>query len=339
MATIRVGINGFGRIGRNVLRACLGESKLEFVAVNDLTDAEDAGAPPQVRLGPRHAQGSDVQGRRRTRSSSTARRSRCSAERDPGEAPLEGPRRRPRARVHRALHRARQGGEAPRRRARRRSSSPRPPKDADVTSACGVNHRRYDPAKHHVISNASCTTNCLAPVAKVLHDTFGIKRGLMTTIHSYTNDQRILDLPHEDLRRARAAALSMIPTRPAPPRRSASSSRSSRASSTAWPSACRRRTSRSSTSPSSSRSRRPRRTINAAMKAAADGPLKGILEYSEEPLVSSDFIGTPTRRSSTARSRASSTRTSCKVFSWYDNEWGFSNRMLDVSRARRAEPP
>jgi glyceraldehyde 3-phosphate dehydrogenase len=206
-----------------------------------------------------------------------------------------------------------------------------PAKGADITLCYGVNHTAYDPTKHSIISNASCTTNCLAPVAKVLHDNFGIKRGLMTTIHSYTNDQRILDLPHSDIRRARAAAMSMIPT----------STGAARAVGEVLPHlkgkldgvAVRVPTPNVSVIDLAAELEKPATTaaINAAMKAAAEGPLKGVLQYCEEELVSCDFNGNPHSSIFDAPLTKVMDSNFSKVFSWYDNEWGFSNRMRDVS--------
>jgi glyceraldehyde 3-phosphate dehydrogenase len=204
-----------------------------------------------------------------------------------------------------------------------------PSKGADLTVCFGVNHTTYDPAKHQVISNASCTTNCLAPVAKVLHETFGIKRGLMTTIHAYTNDQRILDLPHEDLRRARAAALSMIPT----------STGAAKAIGLVIPEldgkldgmAVRVPTPNVSVVDLTAELAKPatEKDVNAAIKAAAEGPLKGVLMYCEEPLVSCDFNGTPF--SSIFDSALTRVRQDLRrVLSWYDNEWA-SNHAARVA--------
>jgi glyceraldehyde 3-phosphate dehydrogenase len=207
-----------------------------------------------------------------------------------------------------------------------------PAKNQDLTIVMGVNHDAYDPAKHHIISNASCTTNCLAPVAKVLLDTFGVERGLMTTVHAYTNDQNLLDLPHKDLRRARAAAVSIIPT----------STGAAKAVSEVIPAlkgkfdglAMRVPTVDVSLVDLTLTTEKPVtvESINAAMKQAASaGPLKGFLEYTEEPLVSSDYIGTA------ASSVFDATQTKvmgdkfAKVFAWYDNEWGFSSRMVDLA--------
>jgi glyceraldehyde 3-phosphate dehydrogenase len=325
---IRVGINGFGRIGRNVLRAALGESGLEFVAVNDITDAKTLAhllkhdsvhgtlaedVKPQddaLRVG--------------------SRTIKVLAERDPAKLPWKS------LGVDLVLEcsglftdRAKAGKHLEA--GARKVIISAPSKDADHTIAYGVNHTTYDPAKHHVISNASCTTNCLAPVAKVLHDTFGVKRGLMTTVHAYTNDQRILDLPHEDLRRARAGALSMIPT----------STGAAKAIGLVIPElagkldgmAVRVPTPNVSLVDLSCELAKPasKDTVNAAMKDAASGALKGILHYCDEPLVSSDF--NHSSYSSIFDSALTNVidGTFAKVLSWYDNEWGFSNRMRDVA--------
>ena len=206
-----------------------------------------------------------------------------------------------------------------------------PAKGADLTLCYGVNHTTYDPAKHSLISNASCTTNCLAPVAKVLHETFGIKRGLMTTVHAYTNDQRILDLPHSDLRRARAAALSLIPT----------TTGAARAVGEVLPQlkgkldgmAVRVPTANVSLVDLVAELEKPatEAAINAAMRAAANGPLKGVLQYCEEELVSVDFNGNPHSSIFDAALTKVMDNNFIKVLSWYDNEWGFSNRMRDVA--------
>jgi len=325
---IRVGINGFGRIGRNVLRACLGEAGLEFVAVNDITDAKTLAhlLKHDSVHGPlgddvRPADDSLVVGKRTIK---------VLAERDPAKLPWKS------LGVDLVLEcsglftdRAKAGKHLEA--GARKVIISAPSKDADHTIAYGVNHTTYDPAKHHVVSNASCTTNCLAPVAKVLHESFGVKRGLMTTVHAYTNDQRILDLPHEDLRRARAAGLSMIPT----------STGAAKAIGLVIPDlagkldgmAVRVPTPNVSLVDLSCELARPatKDAINSAMKEAAGGALKGILCYSDEPLVSSDFNHSP--HSSIFDSALTNVidGTFAKVLSWYDNEWGFSNRMRDVA--------
>ncbi len=325
---IRVGINGFGRIGRNVFRACLDERGLEFVAVNDITDAKTLAH--LLKHDSVHGRlGRDV----RAQDSGLAvgdRHVRVLAERDPAKLPwkdlgvqlvLECS----------GLFTERAQAAKHLQAGARKVIISAPAKGADVTICYGVNHEAYDPAKHHVLSNASCTTNCLAPVAKVLHESFGIRRGLMTTVHAYTNDQRILDLPHEDLRRARAATLSMIPT----------STGAARAIGLVIPAlngkldgmAVRVPTPNVSLVDLTTELEKPatEEAVNAAMKAAAGGPLKGILQYCDEPLVSADFNGTPYSSIFDSALTRVLDKTFCKVLSWYDNEWGFSNRMRDVA--------
>ena len=206
-----------------------------------------------------------------------------------------------------------------------------PAKEPDITLCYGVNHTSYDPATHHIISNASCTTNCLSPVAKVLHEAFGIARGLMTTVHAYTNDQRILDLPHSDIRRARAAAQSMIPT----------STGAARAVGEVLPELKGKLDGMAVRVPTANVSvvdlvaelgtTVTADEINAAVRAAADGPLNGVLQYCEDPLVSVDFNGNPHSSIFDAPLTKVMENNFVKVLSWYDNEWGFSNRMRDVS--------
>jgi glyceraldehyde 3-phosphate dehydrogenase len=205
-----------------------------------------------------------------------------------------------------------------------------PAKNEDITICVGVNDDQYDPAKHHIISNASCTTNCLAPVAKVLHETFGIEHGLMTTVHSYTNDQHLLDLPHSDLRRARAAALSMIPT----------STGAAKAIGLVLPElkgkldgiAIRVPTPNVSLVDLTVRTTKPvtAEAANDAFRKAATGPLKGVLDYTNEPLVSVDYMRNPNSSIVDGPLTRALDDKMLKVFSWYDNEWGFSNRMRDL---------
>jgi len=207
-----------------------------------------------------------------------------------------------------------------------------PAKGPDITLAFGINHDKYDPKKHHIISNASCTTNCLAPTAKVLLDSFGIEKGLMTTIHSYTNDQRILDLTHPDLRRARAAALSMIPT----------STGAAKAIGDVLPALKGRLNGLAIRVPTPNVSlvdltvvtskNTTVQEVNAAYQRAAEGPLKGILEYADSPTVSVDYNGDPHSAIFDSTSTFVMENNLVKVMSWYDNEWGFSNRMVDVAR-------
>jgi len=326
---VRVGINGFGRIGRNIFRACLASgSDLDFVAVNDITDAKTLA----YLLKYDSIHGTLAEAVRDEDAAIRVGKKTLAvlAERDPAKLPwkslgvdivLECSGRFT-SRDEAATHL--QAGA-------RKVIISAPAKKADLTICYGVNHASYDPKKHDVLSNASCTTNCLAPVAKVLHERFGIRHGLMTTVHAYTNDQRILDLPHEDLRRARAAALSMIPT----------STGAAKAIGLVLPeldgkldglairvpvpnvsivdlTAMVEKTAKES-------------DVNAAMKAAAEGPLKGILQYCDEPLVSRDFNGNPASSLFDATLTKTMGGNLVKVFSWYDNEWGFSNRMRDVA--------
>src|SRR5512139_2624 len=325
---IKVGINGFGRIGRNVLRACWGED-IEFVAANDITDAETLAH--LLKYDSIHGRmKADVRAEKDA-ISIDGKRLRVLSERDPAGLPwkdlgvqvvLECSGRftsKDKAAVH--LERG-----------AKKVIISAPGKGVDLTVVYGVNHTAYKKDQHHILSNASCTTNCLAPVAKVLHDTFGIKRGLMTTIHSYTNDQRILDLPHDDLRRARAAALSMIPT----------TTGAARAVGEVLPElkgkldglAVRVPTPNVSVVDLVAELGKPttEAEINAAMKAAADGALKGILGYCDEELVSVDFNGNAFSSIFDAALTKVMEGNFVKVMSWYDNEWGFSKRMGDVTR-------
>jgi glyceraldehyde 3-phosphate dehydrogenase len=325
---IRVGINGFGRIGRNVFRASLAHPDIEIVAINDITDAKTlahllqydsvhgtldrpvATSPEGLAVG--------------------AERVRVTTERDPAALPWKD------LGVDLVLEctglfterdKAAKHLEA----GAKKVIVSAPSKGADITICYKVNDQAYDPAKHHVISNASCTTNCLSPIAKVLHGRFGIRRGLMTTVHSYTNDQRILDLPHSDLRRARAAALSMIPT----------STGAARAIGLVIPAlngkldgmAIRVPTPNVSVVDLTAELEQPatEAAINEAMRAAAEGELSGVLHYSDAPLVSADFNGTPYSSIFDAALTKVLDGNFCKVLSWYDNEWGFSNRMCDVA--------
>jgi glyceraldehyde 3-phosphate dehydrogenase len=325
---VRVGINGFGRIGRNVFRACRNEGGLDIVAVNDITDAATLAhllrydsVHGRLAAEVRHDGGAlTVDGKE----------VKVLAERDPAKLPWKS------LGVEIVLECS--GLFTERDKAAKHLTAgaqkvliSAPAKNVDLTICYGVNEKVYDPAKHDVVSNASCTTNCLAPIAKVLHERFGIRRGLMTTIHSYTNDQRILDLPHEDLRRARAAALSMIPT----------TTGAARAVSLVLPELKGRLDGMAVRVPTPNVSlvdltaelerSASESDINAAMKSAAEGPLKGILAYCDEPLVSSDFNGTAFSSIFDAELTRVIDGTFTKVLAWYDNEWGFSNRMRDVA--------
>jgi len=325
---IRVGINGFGRIGRNVFRACLGESKLEFVAVNDITNS--ATLAHLLKHDSIHGTLKDDVKAEGDALVVGGKSVKVLAERDPSKLPWKS------LGVDLVLECSGIFTERDKAAAHLTAGAKKvivsaPSKGADLTVCYGVNHTAFDAAKHHVLSNASCTTNCLAPVAKVLHETFGIKRGLMTTVHAYTNDQRILDLPHEDLRRARAAALSMIPT----------STGAAKAIGLVIPAldgkldgmAVRVPTPNVSLVDLTAELEKPatEKDVNAAIKAAAEGPLKGVLQYCTEPLVSIDFNGSQYSSIFDSALTRVIDKNFVKVLSWYDNEWGFSNRMRDVS--------
>ena len=324
---VKVGINGFGRIGRNVFRTAIGNPDIEFVAVNDLT------TPATLA----HLLKYDsILGNLKNEVSHTAdsitvdgKTIKVFAERDPAKLDW--------ASVGAEIVVESTGffTDAAKAKAHLGSTVKKviisaPASNEDITIVLGVNDNKYEAAKHNVISNASCTTNCLAPVVKVLNDTFGIASGIMTTIHSYTNDQVILDTPHKDLRRARAAALSMIP----------SSTGAAKALKLVIPEmagkldgfAIRVPTPNVSVVDLTFVAEKPITvdSINAAIKtAAAAGPLKGILAYTEEELVSSDFKGDP--MSSTFDSKLTKVvGTTGKVIAWYDNEWGYSNRVKDL---------
>jgi glyceraldehyde 3-phosphate dehydrogenase len=322
----RIGINGFGRIGRLVLRAARGRD-LEITGINDLTDAKTLahllkwdsvhGRYP----GDVEAAGDAIV--------VDGRRIPVTAERDPAKLPW----RKLGAKivVESTGHFTDRAGAGKHLEAgAERVVISAPATDPDLTVVLGVNGDAYDPDKHRIVSNASCTTNCLAPVAKVLQDGFGIETGWMTTIHAYTNDQVTLDFPHKDLRRARAAGLSMIPT----------STGAAKAIGLVLPQlkgkldgyAMRVPTADVSVVDLSVRLSKPAsaEAINAAMKAAASGPLKGILEYCEEPLVSIDFLGNPHSAILDAAYTKVMDGSFAKVLAWYDNEWGYSSRVVDL---------
>ncbi len=328
----RIAINGFGRIGRCILRAAIerGEKNLEFVSINDLTDTKTLAhllkydsvhgkLDAEVKASEKGivVNGKEIQ---------------VTAVKSPAELP------------HAAnkvdlvlectgLFTAREKAEGHLTAGAPRVLISAPATNPDITVAYGINHSAIDKSKHKIISNASCTTNCLTPVAKVLLEGFGIKRGLMTTIHSYTNDQNLLDLPHKDLRRARAAALSMIP----------SSTGAAKAVAEVIPALKGKLNGTAVRVPTPNVSlvdltvelekEATKDEINAAFKAAANGPLKGVLEYSEEPTVSIDYNGNPHSSIFDATNTfvIGDKSNFVKVFAWYDNEWGFSNRMVDVA--------
>jgi glyceraldehyde 3-phosphate dehydrogenase (phosphorylating) len=325
---IRIGINGFGRIGRMAYRAMLDNKNIEVVAVNDITDAKTLAhllKHDSVHGALKHqvkAEGNEIM--------LDGRALRVLAERDPGKLPwkelkvdvvIEST----------GLFTARDKAALHLSAGARKVVISAPADGVDVTLCMGVNQAAYDPAKHHVISNASCTTNCLAPVAKVLHENFGIVHGLMTTVHAYTSDQMLHDGPHRDLRRARAAALSMVPT----------STGAAKAIGLVLPAlngkldgiAIRVPTPNVSVVDLTATVERDAddKSVNAAMKKAAEGELRGILAYSEEPLVSADLNGDPHSSIFDAPLTKVLGKRLVKVFSWYDNEWGYSNRLADVT--------
>jgi glyceraldehyde 3-phosphate dehydrogenase len=325
---IKVGINGFGRIGRNVLRTALNDSNLEFVAVNDLTDPKTLAHLLKYdsilgNLPNKITSGSDciqVDGKS----------IRVFAEKDPAKLPWES--------VGAQVVIESTGRFTDANDAKKHLRGPvkkviisAPAKNEDITLVLGVNHDKYDPSKHHIISNASCTTNCLAPIAKVIHDNFKIVSGTMTTIHSYTNDQVILDFPHKDLRRARAAALSMIPT----------STGAAKALKLVIPEMAGKLDGFAMRVPTPNVSvvdlvafvekTTTKEEVNAAMKKASEsGPLKGYLSYEEEELVSADFKGNPFSSIVDGKMTLVVGGTCVKVISWYDNEWGYSCRVRDL---------
>jgi glyceraldehyde 3-phosphate dehydrogenase len=326
MAAVKVGINGFGRIGRNVFRSALGNPEIEFVAVNDLTTPATLAHLLKYdsilgNLKNEISHGDDF-------ISVDGKKIKVFAERDPAKLDW--------ASVGAQIVVESTGffTDAEKAKAHLGTTVKKviisaPASNEDITVVLGVNENKYDAAKHNIISNASCTTNCLAPVVKVLHDTFGIASGIMTTIHSYTNDQVILDTPHKDLRRARAAALSMIP----------SSTGAAKALRLVIPEmdgkldgfSMRVPTPNVSVVDLTFVSEKPIdvKSVNAALKAAADGPLKPYLGYTDEELVSSDFKGNPL--SSIVDSKLTKViGNTGKVISWYDNEWGYSNRVKDL---------
>ena len=324
---IKVGINGFGRIGRNVMRTALGNNDIEFVGVNDLTDTKTLAHLLKYdsimgNLDHKITAGEGTI----TVEGDTFR---VFSERDPAAidwasvgaeiviestgifTKAEDARKHLRGDVKKVIISA-------------------PAKGEDVTIVLGVNEGMYDPNNHHIISNASCTTNCLAPVAKVIHEKFGIKNALMNTIHSYTNDQQLLDLPHKDLRRARAAALSMIPT----------STGAAKAIALVIPELKGKFDGISVRVPTPNVSlvdvvmnvekSTSAEEVNQVLKDAANGPLKGILAFSEEPLVSIDFKGNSNSSIVDADNTKVIDGTFIKILSWYDNEWGYSCRVRDL---------
>jgi glyceraldehyde 3-phosphate dehydrogenase len=326
---VKVGINGFGRIGRNIMRAALGDKNIDFVAVNDLTSATTLAHLFKYDsvLGNLHAK---VEAKGDT-ISVDGDEFKVLSMRDPAQLPwkdlgvdvvFEST----------GLFTNRADAAKHVSAGAKRVVITAPAKGPDLTVVLGVNDEKYDPSKHQIISNASCTTNCLAPLAKVIHQQFGIKKGWMTTIHSYTNDQNLLDLPHKDLRRARAAALSMIPT----------TTGAASAVGEVLPDLKGKLDGFAMRVPTPNVSvvdlaaildkKATAEEVNGALKQAADGPLKNILEYSTDELVSIDFKGNPHSSIVDAAYTKVMDGDFVKVLSWYDNEWGYSNRCVDLLR-------
>ncbi|WP_166240865.1 type I glyceraldehyde-3-phosphate dehydrogenase [Paenibacillus turpanensis] len=325
---VKLGINGFGRIGRNVFRASLNNPEVEIVAINDLTDVNTLAhllkydtthgrldATVEAAEGALIVNGKTIK---------------VFAERDPGNLPwaangveivVEST----------GIFTAKEKAEAHLKGGAKKVIISAPATNEDITIVMGVNEDKYDPAAHTIISNASCTTNCLAPFAKVLNDKFGIVKGMMTTVHSYTNDQQVLDLPHKDLRRARAAAENIIP----------STTGAAKAVALVLPELKGKLNGMAMRVPTPNVSVTDLvvelkvnvtvEEVNGALKAAAEGPLKGILNFSEEPLVSSDYNGDPASSTIDGLSTMVVEGNMAKVVSWYDNEWGYSNRVLDLA--------
>ena len=324
----KVGINGFGRIGREVFRVAFTNPEVEIVAVNDLTDAETLAHllkydsvhgtfPHEVTVDGDHIV---VDGKK----------VKVLAQTDPAKLPWGE------LGVEIVVESTGRFTEGPKAAAHIEAGAKKviisaPAKQEDITIVMGVNEDKYDPAKHNIISNASCTTNCLAPFTKVLMEKFGIESGLMTTVHSYTNDQRILDLPHKDLRRARAAACSIIPT----------TTGAAKAVALVLPELKGKLNGFAMRVPTPNVSitdltvllqkDTTAEEINAALKEAAEGKLKGILGYNELPLVSRDYNGCPLSSIVDGLSTMMVGPRMAKVVSWYDNEWGYSNRVVDLA--------
>ena len=325
--SVRVGINGFGRIGRNFLRAARRRgADIDVVAVNDLTDAATLAhllkydSVHGVWSGKVEAEGDGI--------TIDDEAFKVFCERDPAMIPWRD------LGVDVVVESTghftdRAGASKHLEAGAKKVVISAPAKDPDLTVVMGVNDSEYDSSKHHILSNASCTTNCLAPVAKVLLDNFGIEQGFMTTVHAYTNDQMILDLPHKDLRRARAAAMSIIPT----------STGAARAIALVLPELKGKLDGFALRVPVPDGSvvdlvvtvgrEVTVDEVNAAVKTAAEGPLSGVLQYTEDPIVSSDIVGNPFSSVFDAKLTMVMGR-QVKVVSWYDNEWGFSNRMVDL---------
>ncbi|AEI38859.1 GapA [Paenibacillus mucilaginosus 3016] len=325
---VKVGINGFGRIGRNVFRAALGNPEVEIVAINDLTDVNTLAhlLKYDTTHGKLNATVEATEGALIVNGKTV----KVFAERNPENLPwgangveivVEST----------GIFTAKEKAELHLKGGAKKVIISAPATNEDITIVMGVNEDKYDASQHTIISNASCTTNCLAPFAKVINDKFGIVKGMMTTVHSYTNDQSVLDLPHKDLRRARAAAENIIP----------STTGAAKAVSLVLPELKGKLNGMAMRVPTPNVSVTDLVVelsqnvtvddVNNALKEAANGPLKGILNYSEEPLVSSDYNGDPASSTIDALSTMVVGDNMVKVVSWYDNEWGYSNRVVDLA--------
>lgn len=324
---IKVAINGFGRIGRNLLRASLNSKDIDFIAINDLTDANTLAH--LLKYDSVHGVLNAAVEGREDAIIVDGKKIKVIAKKDPAELPWKD------MGIQVVVEST--GHFTDKTTASKHISGgakkviiSAPAKDPDLTIVMGVNDKDYDPKKHHIISNASCTTNCLAPVAKVLMESFGIERGLMSTTHAYTNDQRLLDLPHKDLRRARAAALSIIPT----------TTGAAKAIGLVIPSLKGRLDGMAFRVPTANvsvvdlvaelKKEVDEKEVNGAFKSASENELKGVLAYTEEPLVSIDFNGTPFSAIVDGALTKVIEKKMVKVIAWYDNEWGYSCRLRDL---------
>jgi glyceraldehyde 3-phosphate dehydrogenase len=327
--SVKVAINGFGRIGRNVLRIASQSNSFDVVAINDLTDA--ATLAHLFKYDSVHGTFAGQVGTDGDNLLINDKSIKILSQRDPSQLPwqefgvdivIEST----------GLFSSRDLAAQHLTAGAKKVVISAPGKDADITICMGINEKEYDPSAHHIISNASCTTNCLAPVAKVLLESFGIVRGMMTTVHSYTNDQKILDLPHKDLRRARAAGVSMIPT----------TTGAAKATSLVLPQLKGKLEGMAIRVPTPNVSlvdlvvETEKATsideVNAAMRKASENELKGILDYCELPLVSHDFNGSSASSTFDSLITNVSGGTMVKILTWYDNEWGYSNRVFDLVR-------
>jgi glyceraldehyde 3-phosphate dehydrogenase len=325
----KVGINGFGRIGRNVFRAALQKNDLDFVAVNDLTDS--ATLAHLLKYDSVHGRFEGTVEAKEGAIVVNGKEIKVLAEKDPASLPWKE------LGVDIVIESTGRFTDAEKAGAHLKGGAKKviisaPAKGEDITIVMGVNENSYDPEKHNIISNASCTTNCLAPLVKVLHDRFKVRRGLMTTVHSYTNDQQILDLPHKDLRRARAAAMSIIPT----------TTGAAKAVTLVLPELKGRLNGFAMRVPTPNVSvvdfvaelerAVTVEEVNAGLKEAAENELKGILAYSDEPLVSRDYNGDSHSSIVDGLSTMVVDGSMVKVVAWYDNEWGYSCRVVDLAR-------